>query len=144
MSPLPSHICSVTSGKMAMRSRYTHSISHFCFRHKSYCKMLASIGSYLSNFPLQKKQTHVANIVPCPAPPVWTEVASANAWADVKALLKKGSPMRIWFHFGGKLTCLLGDFFFASGFLFFPLMPINCKLDGGKETGLWVVNRFID
>jgi len=70
-SSFSSHICSVASGKMAMRSNYTRSIS--CFILQPYCEMFASVGSYLSNCPLQKKQTHVVNIACCPAPPVWTE-----------------------------------------------------------------------
>lgn len=36
-------------------------------------KMLVSISSYLSNFLLQKKQTHVVSVVHCPAPLVSAE-----------------------------------------------------------------------
>lgn len=67
-----------------------------------YCKTFDSIDSCLNNFPLQKKKLcYQQSALPCTFS--WERRdAWANAWADVKALLKKWVLMRIWFQFWDK------------------------------------------
>lgn len=66
-----------------------------------HCKMFDSFF-FLSNFLLQKKKMcYQPSALPCTIS--WDRRdASANAWADVKALLKKWVLMRIWFQFWDK------------------------------------------